>query len=213
MNMFKFHGDPGEISKPSLEFEGMTRKFISERWMEGGRKFTYRSESRIFHRRVTVLCRDSSVSIVTRRRDARPAHSFSTASKPSLANPISDGRRGAGVSNCPLTSKYAYTCVHQTSVKTDTARRARKYEVMSFFRFLFISLLFNPSIAIPASGHNSYNYFQSSLLPYTVSSPCFAFFSILYSIFPFYSLLHFSIFHSLFNYFLIPCFHYQFLSV
>lgn len=75
----------------------------TDRW----RKFTYRSESRILHRRVTVLCRKSLISIVTRRdgtRDARPIHSVSTASKPSLANPISQGCQVGGVWNWPLIS-------------------------------------------------------------------------------------------------------------
>jgi hypothetical protein len=37
MSVIKFHGDPGEISKSSLNFEGMNRKFISE----GGREEIY----------------------------------------------------------------------------------------------------------------------------------------------------------------------------
>lgn len=71
---------------------------------------------------------------------------------------------------------------------------------MFFFRFLFVLYLFIPSLAIPASGHDTYNYFESSLLPYTVSSPCFAFFSMLYSIVPF------SIFHSFIHRLLLSLF-------
>jgi hypothetical protein len=109
---------------------------------------------------VTVVCRDSSVSIVTRRRDARPTHSLSTASKPS--NPISDSCWGGGcetdrspASNAVVqnawsyTSKYAYTCVHQTA---KTCQKVRSHVLLSFS---FILFPFIPSLAIPASEHSA----------------------------------------------------------